>query len=70
MILTKSRIFAHDSAGPTPWLASMLRCLRHYGPATAILPPVGPAIGCANGVHLKSNFFIAILGTLAMLWIR
>ncbi|MCX6867593.1 MAG: polysaccharide deacetylase family protein, partial [Verrucomicrobia bacterium] len=47
MMLTKSPIFAHDSAGPTPWSASVLRFLRSFGS----LPPAPPHFPALRSGH-------------------
>ena len=66
MLLTKSPIFAHDYAGPTPWSAAVLSFLRRFGPfspATPISPPSGPATDSVNvldGTSPRIDGFIKV----------
>lgn len=52
MILTKSPIFLHAPAGPTPWSAPVLRFFRRFSP---LFPPSGPATGAFNGLHPENQ---------------
>ena len=53
MILTKSPISRHVSAGPIPWSALVL---RFFAVAAPFCPPPGPATRSFNGLHPERKF--------------